>query len=440
MKGIYILEGLCLGLIINSAAFAQVENQGLNTDSTFEQKQINQMDSLLYQWYVQQPNEDNNLVADIEDDTIGGPELPDSFYIKRLQSINSLIDLPYNNIVRSFIKAYTEKKRDKVEVMLGLTDYYFPMIEEILDMYQLPQELRFLPVIESALNPRAVSRAGATGLWQFMYGTGRMYNLTINSFIDERRDPIAATHAACRFLKDLYSIYGDWTLVIAAYNCGPANVNKAIRRSGGKRNYWDIYFHLPRETRGYVPAFIAASYTYYFYKEHNLQPKPITLPPVTDTIIVNNMLHLQQIAEVLDYPIELLRDLNPQYKIDIIPAKGKSYVLRLPKEMVGPFLDKEKEIYAYKDSVFFNQKILANPSRFTASYQHEVPPGSIRFVYKVKEGDVLGSIAERYNVSVSQLKEWNNLYRNLIRVGQRLIIYVPERTASQLGIVQEKKS
>lgn len=436
----YILGGLCLVLTFNTPVFAQVENQSLNSDSIYEQRQINQMDSLLYQWYIQQPNEDNNLVADIEGDTIEGPELPDSFYIKRLQTINSLIDLPYNNIVRSFIKAYTEKKRDKVEVMLGLTDYYFPMIEEILDMYQLPQELRFLPVIESALNPRAVSRAGATGLWQFMYGTGRMYNLTINSFVDERRDPLAATHAACRFLKDLYSIYGDWTLVIAAYNCGPANVNKAIRRSGGKRNYWDIYYHLPRETRGYVPAFIAASYTYYFYKEHNLQPKPITLPPATDTIIVNNMLHLQQIAEVLDYPIELLRDLNPQYKIDIIPAKGKSYVLRLPKEMVGPFLDREKDIYAYKDSIFFNQKILANPSKYTASYQHEVPPGSIRIVYKVKEGDVLGSIAERYNVSVRQLKDWNNLNRNLIRVGQRLVIYVPERTAERLGISQEKKS
>jgi len=436
----YIVGGFCLALTINAPVLAQVESQGLNSDSIYEQRQINQMDSLLYQWYIQQPNEDNSLVADIEDDTIEGPELPDSFYIKRLQTINSLIDLPYNNIVRSFIKAYTEKKRDKVEVMLGLTDYYFPMIEEILDMYQLPQELRFLPVIESALNPRAVSRAGATGLWQFMYGTGRMYNLTINSYIDERRDPLASTHAACRFLKDLYSIYGDWTLVIAAYNCGPGNVNKAIRRSGGKRNYWDIYYHLPRETRGYVPAFIAASYTYYFYKEHNLQPKPITLPPATDTIIVNNMLHLQQIAEVLDYPIELLRDLNPHYKIDIIPAKGKSYVLRLPKEMVSPFLDKEKEIYAYKDSVFFNQKILANPSKYTASYQHEVPPGSIRIVYKVKEGDVLGSIATRYNVSVRQLKDWNNLYRNLIRVGQKLIIYVPERTASQLGIVQEKKS
>lgn len=435
-----ILAGLCIALIFSTPIFAQVECQGLNSDSIYEQRQINLMDSLLYQWYIQQPNEDNNLVADIEGDTIEGAELPDSFYIKRLQTINSLIDLPYNNIVRSFIKAYTEKKRDKVEVMLGLTDYYFPMIEEILDMYQLPQELRFLPVIESALNPRAVSRAGATGLWQFMYGTARIYNLTINSFIDERRDPLAATHAACRFLKDLYSIYGDWTLVIAAYNCGPANINKAIRRSGGKRNYWDIYYYLPRETRGYVPAFIAASYTYYFYKEHNLQPKPITLPPATDTIIVNKMLHLQQIAEVLDYPIELLRDLNPQYKIDIIPAKGKSYVLRLPKEMVGPFLDREKNIYAYKDSVFFNQKVLANPSRYTASYQHEVPPGSIRIVYKVKEGDVLGSIAQRYSVSVRQLKDWNNLYRNLIRIGQQLVIYVPERTAERLGISQEKKS
>lgn len=441
MKAVrYILGALCIVLTLSTPVFAQVQNQGLNSDSIYEQRQINQMDSLLYQWYIQQPNEDNSLVADIEDDTIEGSEFPDSFYIKRLQSINSLIDLPYNNIVRSFIKAYTEKKRDKVEVMLGLTEYYFPMIEEILDMYQLPQELRFLPVIESALNPRAVSRAGATGLWQFMYGTGRMYNLTINSFVDERRDPLAATHAACRFLKDLYSIYGDWTLVIAAYNCGPANVNKAIRRSGGKRNYWDIYYHLPRETRGYVPAFIAANYTYYFYKEHNLQPRPITLPPATDTIIVNNMLHLQQIAEVLDYPIELLRDLNPQYKIDIIPAKGKTYVLRLPKEMVGPFLDREKEIYAYKDSIFFNQKILANPSRYTASYQHEVPPGSIRIVYKVKKGDVLGTIAQRYNVSVKQLKDWNNLYRNLIRIGQRLVIYVPERTAERLGISQDKKS
>lgn len=429
-------------VVVGTAAevLAQQENSATAPDTLLLPDQIEQLDSLLHQWYIQQPNDENNLVVNIEDDSIDGSGIPDSFYIKRLQSINSLIELPYNPIVRNFIRAYTEKKREKVEVMLGLTDYYFPMIEEILDQYQLPQELRFLPVIESALNPRAVSRAGATGLWQFMYGTGRRYNLTINSFIDERRDPLASTHAACKFLKDLYTIYGDWTLVIAAYNCGPGNVNKAIRRSGGKRNYWDIYYHLPRETRGYVPAFIAASYTYHFYRDHNLVPKAISYPPATDTIIVNNMLHLQQIAEVLDYPIEMLRDLNPQYKVDIIPAKGRSYVLRLPNELVGLFLEKEKEIYAYKDSVFFNQKLLVSPSKYTASYQYEIPTGSIRYVYKVKEGDVLGSIAMRYNVSVRQLKEWNNLYRNIIRVGQRLVIYVPENTAAKLGITQDKKS
>ncbi len=426
--------------IVAEGSQAQNNQLLLQNDSVMQQEELEQMDSLLHKWYIQQPNDDNNLVVNIEDDSIDGSGTPDSFYIKRLQSINSLIDLPYNQIIRNFIKAYTEKKRDKVEVMLGLTNYYFPLFEEILDQYQLPQELRFLPVIESALNPRAISRAGATGLWQFMYGTGRRYNLTINSFIDERRDPIASTHAACRFLKDLYTIYGDWTLVIAAYNCGPGNVNKAIRRSGGKKNYWDIYYYLPRETRGYVPAFIAANYTYHFYKDHNLEPKPITFPPITDTIMVNDMLHLKQIAEVLDFPIEMLRDLNPQYKMDIIPAKGRSHTLRLPNELVGPFLDREKEIYAYKDSIFFNQNILISPNKFTASYQYEIPAGSIRYVYRVKNGDVLGSIAERYNVSIRQIKEWNNLHRNLIRIGQKLVIYVPERTAARMGIAHDKKS
>jgi membrane-bound lytic murein transglycosylase D len=387
------------------------------------------LDSLLNLWYVQIAQDTVNPPFIFEPDSINSKTLlPDSVYIQRLANITSVFELTYNSIVKSFINAYTNRHREKVEVMLGISDFYMPLFEEVLDMYQIPIELKILPVIESALNPRAVSRAGATGLWQFMYGTGRRYNLTINSYVDERRDPIASSHAAARFLKDLYAIYGDWTLVIAAYNCGPGNVNKAIRRSGGKRNYWDIYYYLPKETRGYVPAFIAATYAFNYHKEHNIKPTPMTLPLTIDTIMVSGMLHFEQIASVLNIPLKTIRDLNPQYKLDIIPAKQKQLSLKLPLEYVGPFIDRQNEIFAYKDSFYFNSKNVMNPSRFTASYLHEVPSGSQKITYKVKDGDVLGSIAIKYKVSVAQLRNWNDLRGNTIRIGQNLTVYVPKNS------------
>lgn len=430
---------LCLS-VGQISAFTSRDTVPVLRDSTLEGANLisrfgANLDSLLSLWYVQNSTADTlNMLSVVDVDSITvKTAIPDSVYIARLAQMNSVIELPFNSIVRNFINVYTNRQREKVEVMLGLADFYFPIFEEILDMYQLPQEFRMLPVIESALNPRAVSRAGATGIWQFMYGTGRMYNLTINSYIDERRDPIASSHAAARFIRDLYSIYGDWTLVIAAYNCGPGNVNKAIRRAGGKRNYWDIYYFLPRETRGYVPAFIAASYAFNYHKEHNIRPVPMTLPPMSDTLMVSGMLHFQQISEVLNVPIQVIRDLNPQYKLDIIPARGKQLSLKLPLEFVGPFIDREQEIFAHKDSIFFNPNNLVTPSRYTASYRHEVPSGSQRVTYRVKEGDVLGSIAIKYGVSVAQLRSWNNIRGNLIRVGQNLTIYVPESTARRLG-------
>lgn len=289
-----------------------------------------------------------------------------------------------------------------------------------------------MPIIESALNPIARSRANAVGLWQFMYGTGKMYKLDIGTFVDERRDPEKASEAAAKYLSDLYQIYKNWHLVIAAYNCGPGNVNKAIRRAGGARDYWAIYYYLPRETRGYVPAFIAAAYVMNYYQQHNLQPRFPDFPIVTDTIQVRNYVHFNQISETLNVPMEELQSLNPQYRLNIIPAKAeKPYSLRLPLDKIAEFIDMEEDVYALRRDEFFpNNEVLVPKERGTAVAGAEVS-GKDRLVYTVKSGDNLGYIANRFHVRINDLRYWNNIQRNLIRVGQKIVVYVAAGTGEK---------
>ena len=345
----------------------------------------------------------------------------DSIYIQRLHNMPSFMELSYNHVVRSYIDMYADRKRSQVAYMLALGDYYFPMFEQMLDKYGLPLELKYLPVIESALNPVAVSRVGATGLWQFMLKTGKGYGLEINSLVDERRDPIKSSEAAARYLKDLYTIYQDWNLVIAAYNCGPGNVNKAIARSGGKRDYWEIYFHLPRETRGYVPAFIAANYIMNYYADHNICPVRINDYVALDTVHVNEEIHLQQISDILDIPLTELRRLNPQFKRDIIPGNYKSYALNLPTKKMIAFIDQKDSITNYRRSEFLTHR-LSTDRYITNNDNISTSSGGTYVYYKVRRGDNLSKIAQRNGVTVSQLKSWNNLKSSRITAGKRLIV------------------
>ena len=277
-------------------------------------------------------------------------------YIERLRRMPTIMEMGYNDIVQRFIDRYMGRLRHSVSYMLGAANFYVPIFEEALEAYQVPLELKYLPVIESALNPKAVSRVGATGLWQFMLGTGKMYGLEVNSLVDERRDPVRASYAAARYLRDLYRIFGDWNLVIAAYNCGPGNINKAIRRSGGFKDYWQLYPYLPAETRGYVPAFIAANYAMTYYCEHNICPMTTKLPLQTDTIVVDRDVHLEQIAAVLDLDIEMLRSLNPQYRRDIVPGSSKKYAIRLPMADTGRFIDMQDSIYNYRTTELLTKR------------------------------------------------------------------------------------
>lgn len=400
--------------------FAQTENVNSSTDKRMvtdknivvpEEMERN-FDQLLVDWRKNmQPSADCNEMTSVIPLTYD-----DSVYISRLYSLPTEMELVYNPVVRSYIDLYTGRRKGSVEIFLGKSNYYFPLFEKELDKYGLPLELKYLSVIESALNPTIVSRAGATGLWQFMLGTGKMYDLEINSLVDERRDPVKSTQAAVRFLKDLYDIYGDWTLVIAAYNCGPGNVNKAIKRSGGARDYWEIYNYLPKETRGYVPAFIATTYIMNYYKEHDICAYEYKYPASTDTIHVNKQLHLQQVAEVLNVDLDQLRDLNPQYKKDIIPGEFKEYIVMLPSTKASDFVVFEDSVYSYKAEEFLAHRKVVDPKGVSFANNNA------RSYYKVRRGDSLGAIAKRNRITVTQLKKWNNLKSNNIRPGQLLAV------------------
>lgn len=368
------------------------------------------------------------------------PVYDKAVYMKRLSMLPTVIEMPYNDVVQNFIDRYSGHLRNSVSYMLGAQNFYMPIFEEALDTYGLPLELKYLPVIESALNPCAVSRVGATGLWQFMIKTAKKYGLTVNSLVDERRDPIKSSYAAAHYLSDLYKFYGDWNLVIAAYNCGTDKISKAMHRSK-QSDYWQIYPYLPEETKGYVPAFIAANYIMNYYCEHNICPMTSELPEKTDTILVNKDINFEQISHVLGIDIDQIRALNPQYRHDLVNGSWRSSSLRLPTLMITKFIDKEDSIYAYKPEEIAtkrtevevnNDEPVVTKSRSYSRHRNSSSSSSkytrkkknkrkhINKSVTVGNGDTLSEIAERHGTTVSKLKKLNKIDGSTIRAGKKI--------------------
>ena len=371
-------------------------------------------------WYlstyaVLDENADQRPVANVSEDE----------YIRRLSAMPTTIEMPYNNVVRAHINMYTERRRSLVENMLGMSHYYMPIFEAALDRHGMPLELKYLPIIESALNPTAVSRAGATGLWQFMLPTATGLGMEINSLVDERRDPYVSSDAAARYLKQLYNTYGDWSLAIAAYNCGPGNVNKALRRAGGgKKDFWEIYPFLPAETRNYVPAFIAANYVMNYYREHNIQPALARRPIITDTVHVSKRVNLQQVSDVLGIPMDALHILNPQFRTDIIPGDIKPYALVLPSMQSYCYVANEDSIVAH-DAERYARRTVVQPNdgstRTGSDEGGEYVDELVVKYHKVKRGETLASIAKKYGVTQSEIRSTNKI-GNKVKRGQTLKI------------------
>lgn len=350
------------------------------------------------------------------------PQFPKETYVERLSRMPTLIEMPYSDVVQKFIDRYSGTLRQSVSYMLGASNFFIPIFEEALETYGLPLELKYLPIVESALNPNAVSRAGAAGLWQFTLATGKRYGLDVNTLVDERRDPIKSSYAAANYLSDLYKVFGDWTLAIAAYNCGPDQVNKAIHKAKGIRDYWQIYPYLPKETRGYVPAFIAANYIMTYYCDHNICPMTTSLPANTDTIMLTRDVHLLQISEVCNMDIEQLRALNPAYRQDVIPGKTQPYPLRLPQTEVGKFIDNEDSVYAFNvDQLLAKRTEVKVKEDEPAPKKKKTSTSSSGAQYiTIQSGQTLGSIAKKYGTTVKKLQQLNGLKNTNIRAGKKL--------------------
>ena len=417
-----ITVGVCLTLSV-PGIHAQEEKITVHDERTERDEEIGlpegmtsrEMDSLLHEWNVR-----NYLTYDENCETSSeNPSYEKEEYITRLSHLPNVIEMPYNEVVRKFIDQYSNRWRRSIAVMLGASNFYFPLFEEALESYQLPLELKYLPVIESALSPGATSRVGAAGLWQFMLATGKQYGLEVTSLIDERRDPVKSSYAAAHYLKDLYDIFGDWTLVIASYNCGPQNVSKAIKRAGGARDYWTSYPYLPAETRGYVPAFIAANYIMNYYCEHNICPVNTTLPAGTDTIMVSRDVRFEQISELCGVGIEELKALNPQYRTTLIPGEARPLPLRMRAETISAFIEAGDSVYNHRASELFSKR-----EKEVAGGEPAVRPAINRShssrTVRVKAGDTLGAIARRNHTTVAAIKRLNGLRGSTIRSGQRL--------------------
>lgn len=432
MNKIYIIALMFLATIT-----AKAQNDiTVHDDQTGKDEEIGipeamtlDIDTLLRQWNASQYLEaDTNCnMQDVN------PVFSDSIYVDRLSRIPTIMEMPYNNIVRKFIDQYTGRLRHSVSYMLGATNFYIPIFEEALALYNLPLELKYLPVIESALDPTAVSRKGATGLWQFMLSTAKRYDLKINSLVDERRDPLKASFAAAQYLNDLYKVYGDWNLVIAAYNCGPTSLNKAIHRAGGSKDYWTIYPYLPKETRGYVPAFIAANYVMNYYCDHNICPMRARLIDGNDTVVVNKDLHLEQVASVCGVEMEKIKAFNPQYKTSLVPGNSYDCILRLPSEAALKFIDLGDSVYSYRSSELLTKRKTVeideaelekqqNSARRSYSSSRRRSSRSSRRSKSVtiKNGQTLSEIAEKYGTSVSKLRRLNGIKGSSIRAGKKI--------------------